>query len=70
MHFLGLNICAYFSDRIGRRVPLVIYFLIGGVALLSTLPIVLTGTSYKQNIDVFSYVTQGLIGSTIMQLAI
>lgn len=32
-----------FGYRIGRRIPLVIYFLIGGVALLSTLPIVLTG---------------------------
>ncbi|XP_028393936.1 organic cation transporter protein-like [Dendronephthya gigantea] len=30
-------------NRIGRRIPLVLYFLIGGVALLSTLPIVLTG---------------------------
>ena len=37
-------IVSIFSYRIGRRIPLVIYFLTGGVALLSTLPIVLTGT--------------------------
>ncbi|CAB4032248.1 solute carrier family 22 member 15-like [Paramuricea clavata] len=30
-------------NKIGRRIPLVLYFTIGGVALLSTLPIVLTG---------------------------
>ena len=33
----------FFFHRIGRRIPLVMYFLTGGVALLSTLPIVLTG---------------------------
>ena len=40
---LTLQCLHMFGYRIGRRIPLVIYFLIGGAALLSTLPIVLTG---------------------------